>query len=332
MVSIPLDNIKNDPYFQEILGLEKGEPFSLLGQGEYNINYSFYSSVYEQNLVLRIAAASQMHLKRQIRYEYEALRLLEPSGVTPKPLYCDDQKVLIPYGFLVMEYLPGHPLDYQRDLPIPAEVLAKVHSTELPSGHHLITPKDPLRAIYEECLQMFAVYENSSHRDPKTTKRILDLLDIGTRIGAYDVGHRCLINTELNSGNFLINGRRHKNYLVDWEKPLYGYPAQDLGHFLAPTTTFFKTDDILTHDQIQSFLGEYCKHSNQCKDPRELWSSVKSYLSMNCLRGITWCAMAYIQYQDPNKLIANAHTYQKIKAYLSLDFLDLIQREFLDGY
>ncbi len=31
-------------------------------------------------------------------------------------------------------------------------------------------------------------------------------------------GYRCCINTELNSGNFLMNGAGKDNYLVDWEK------------------------------------------------------------------------------------------------------------------
>ena len=54
--------------------------------------------------------------------------------------------------------------------------------------------------------------------------------------------YQCCINTELNSTNFLIGGEGKPNYLIDWEKPLFGDPAQDLGHFLAPTTTFWKTE------------------------------------------------------------------------------------------
>ena len=61
--------------------------------------------------------------------------------------------------------------------------------------------------------------------------------------------YRCCINTELNSTNFLINGGTYDNFLIDWEKPLYGDPAQDLGHFLAPTTTFWKTDVILSREE-----------------------------------------------------------------------------------
>lgn len=71
-----------------------------------------------------------------------------------------------------------------------------------------------------------------------------------------DIPYHCCINTELNSTNFLVNDRddnEKEAYLVDWEKPLYGDPAQDLGHFLAPTTTFWKTDVILDQEQMDAF-------------------------------------------------------------------------------
>lgn len=57
---------------------------SLLGQGEYNLNYTFRHPVTGQKLVLRVNTGSQMHLQDQIGYEYGALKLLEPCGRTPK--------------------------------------------------------------------------------------------------------------------------------------------------------------------------------------------------------------------------------------------------------
>lgn len=331
MSKIDLDSIRKNKDFKNRFGL-KDEEISLLGQGEYNINYIFNSKTYNENLVLRIATDSQMDLENQIRYEYETLKLLNKTNRTPKPIYCDDTKELIPYGFLVMEYLPGRHLDYKKDLKYAAEILAHIHNAEVPEDNHLLKPENPIESIYDECLKMFERYRLSEYRDEKIKGFIEGLLEKGKNIKAIDVGHRTIINTELNSGNFLINGEENNNYLVDWEKPLYGYPAQDLGHFLTPTTTFWKTDVILSKEEILFFLKEYCKHSNQYKDEIELWKSVKNYLSMNCLRGITWCAMAYVEYQDPNKLISNDYTYEKIKSYLSMDFLNMIKDEYLNDY
>ena len=332
MNKINLQSIRKDADFIERFGLSAAEEFVLLGQGEYNINYTFHSPKYETELVLRIATASQMDLSNQIRYEYDALALLRNTNRTPNPIYCDDSKRLIPYGFLVMEYLPGLALDYKKDLKLAAEILSDIHNAPVPEVHHLLAPQNPIEAIYEECLHMFEVYRTSSYADSAAMEMIASLLAKGEQIKTKDIGHRVIINTELNSGNFLINGAAENNYLVDWEKPLYGYAAQDLAHFLVPTTTFWKTDVILTKAEIDFFMAEYCKNSIQYQDKEALWSSVKGYFAMNCLRGITWCAMAYVEYQNPNKLISNDFTYQKIKDYLSMDFLCRMKEEYLNEY
>lgn len=332
MNRINLNSLKKDENFMDRFDIEEEKGFSILGRGEYNINYIFYSKTYNEQLVLRIATDSQMNLRNQIRYEYEALELLNKTGRTPRPIYCDDRKKLVPYGFLVMEYLPGKHLDYKKDLKFAAEALASIHNAPIPKTNSLLKPKNPIEAIYKECLGMFDKYKISKHMDINIKNDIEHLLEKGRNIKTIDIGSRTIINTELNSGNFLINGEDKNNYIVDWEKPIYGFPAQDLGHFLTPTTTFWKTDIILSDEEIFSFIKEYCKNSDQYKDEGKLWNSVRDYISMNCLRGITWCAMAYAEYQNPDKLISNDYTYQKIKSYLSGEFLNMIKEEYLNGY
>ena len=90
--------------------------------------------------------------------------------------------------------------------------------------------------------------------------------------------YRCCINTELNSTNFLIGGENKPNYLIDWEKPLLGDPAQDLGHFLAPTTTFWKTDVILSAEEMDRFLEIYLKCVEDRFDTEGLKERTKVFL------------------------------------------------------
>ena len=132
----------------------------------------------------------------------------------------------------------------------------------------------------------------------------------------------CIINTELNSGNFLMNGEGKKNYLVDWEKPLYGHFAQDLGHFLSPTTTFWKTDYILSEKEIKDFLEYYQK----CRDIElpALQEQTALFILYNCIRGLSWCAMAYTEYKKGRDL-QNEDTFQKIKDYLQDPFLTKVE-------
>ena len=96
---------------------------------------------------------------------------------------------------------------------------------------------------------MLKVYMDSALGDCSVKKRLRRLLDRGHEIAGKGDEEtavtRCCINTELNSTNFLVDDSGFVR-LVDWEKPLYGDPAQDLGHLLAPTTTFWKTDTVLS--------------------------------------------------------------------------------------
>lgn len=320
--------------FKASLGLPKDKEitYSLLAQGEYNINYVFIHPVTKEKLLLRVNTGSQMHLENQIEYEYRTLELLRESGRTPMPIYLDGSCKDMEYGIMVMSFLEGRALDYKTDLSIAAECLSDIHSIVIEKDTHLISPKNPIEAILEECYQMFEVYKTSPLAEAKTALKIEEMLKLGrvmlSHSRGYDI-YRCCINTELNSSNFLINGRGQSNYIIDWEKPLFSDPAQDLGHFLAPTTTFWKTDYILSIEEIDLFIKEYTECVGGRFEVANLEERVKLYIPINCLRGVTWCAMAWIQYQSEDKLIKNEDTFIKLEQYLSEDFLDMIINNFL---
>lgn len=306
------------PSYREALGLpkEQTEEYTLLAQGEYNRNYRFTHPVTGQELVLRVNYGSQMHLEDQIGYEAHALKLLEPSGRTPKVLYVDGTLNHLDRGVLVMEFLPGHALDYTsgEDLLCAAEILRDIHRVPVPEDHGLVTPENSLKAILEECEAMVAIYMESPLGDPEIKKEIRELLDLGWKriAGVQEADYRrCIINTELNNTNFLMG---EKGYLIDWEKPLFGDPAQDLGHFLAPTTTFWKTDVIFSEDEVEAFLDAYGADD-------DLRQRTYSFLSITCLRGLTWCAMAWVEYQDPDRPLFNESTFRKLEQYLEPAFL-----------
>jgi len=329
--AIDLSGLSSSHSFCKALGIVPGEhiAFTLLGHGEYNLNYQFVNPATNKKLVLRIPVGSQMHLENQVRYEYDALKLLESSCRTPKPIYIDASKSAIDYGFLVMEFLPGRPLIYETDLFLAADCLADIHNLDATFANHLITPKNPLRAILDECHAMFHHYFNCESACSSAKSEITSMLGLGGQIAESfaDSGVRSVINTELNSGNFLVNIDRV--YLIDWEKPLYGSPAQDLGHFLAPTTTFWKTDTFLTKEEMLQFAYLYCSKSARYFSSSQLWEEVCPYLRLNCLRGVTWCAMAWVEYQSPSRLLKDDYTFEKIKQYLSPAFLSRIRKEYL---
>lgn len=330
-----LQNYIEKPIFRDALEIPSNKSIELLplAQGEYNMNYTFSHPVTGQKMVFRVNTGSQMHLPNQIEYEHHALKLLEQSGRTPKPFYVDGNKNYLDHGVMVIEFLEGKPLVYEKDLSIAAEILADIHSVPLEKECGLIDPGEPLQAILDECQDMVKTYYDSPLGETKIKKQIEKMLHIGQKAVDqcdYDQGYRCCINTELNSGNFLINGKGRSNYLVDWEKPLYGEVAQDLGHFLAPTTTFWKTDTILTYKECAAFVKQYSKCVNGRFDVSELQNRVDLFIPITCLRGITWCAMAWVEYQTPGRMLRNEDTFQKIDAYLQKPFLDMIESNYLN--
>ena len=322
----PLFSYLKSPEFLTPLDIPAGTAlsFTTLGQGEYNLNYLFTHPVTGQKLVLRINKGSQMHLEDQIGYEFSALEQLAPSGRTPLPLLCCRE-----LGLLVMQWLPGRALDYRTDMDIAAAILADIHSVPASDACHLIRPEAPALAIYEECLQMVQHYYDWDQADPEVTELLQTLVEEIGRLPltAPSDAPKCIVNTELNSGNFLIfpEGR---SSLVDWEKPLLSEAAQDLGHFLAPTTTFWKTDVILTPEEVKAFARSYIRAVGDRMDTSALSARLPLFFTVTCLRGVTWCAMAYREYCQPGRVLRNEDTFRKLQAYLEPEFL----RNLLENY
>ncbi len=300
----------------------------LLAQGEYNVNYTVWEGARLLPFVVRVNTASQMGLEDQIGYEMGALRVLEPSGRTPRACFADGSRRRFPFGVGIEELLPGRPLDYETDLGRAADVLACVHTVPVPPACGIVRPERPLRAMLDECASLWRVYAGWAHAEAEVVARV-EAMARRARALAEGSGDgapvRCVINTELNSGNFLVNDDR-PTYLVDWEKPLVADPAQDLAHLLAPTTTFWKTDVLLSRERMQRCLEAYVRAVDGRIDVAGLADRFDVYLTLTCLRGVTWCAMAKVGYASGTHAAANASTAAKLDAYLSPDFLDEVWR------
>ena len=320
------------PAFLDKLGLSPQSEISCspLGQGEYNANFLLQLPDGEKR-VLRLNFGSQMHLEEQIAYEFNALKLLETSGRTPQVYFYDESCQHFSRPYLLMEFLPGRPLRYESDLPYAAAILADIHAVPLPKDHGLIVPEAPAYAIFQECEEMASQYFDWDKGKKEVKELLREMFEVIAKLPLQSPpgGHSCLVNTELNSGNFLINSPKGKDYLIDWEKPLFSEPAQDLAHFLVPTTTFWKTDVILTPQQIQNFYQSYVEAVAGRFTLEGLEERLALYFRTTCLRGISWCSMALREYESPGRSLRNQDTYLKIKSYLEMDFLENILENYM---
>lgn len=233
-----------------------------------------------------------------------------------------------------MSYISGGRFDYNNAVHFAgaAECLADIHSISIKNASGLISYEHPLKAILKECEAMAAVYTDSEPADKELKFKIRKMLDKAWLIAGRvnDVSpYKCCINTELNSSNFIAHD--DKVSLVDWEKPLYGDPAQDLGHFLAPTTTLWKTDTVYCKDKMDRFITEYEEFVAGRFTTEGLRKRTHQFIIITCMRGITWCAMAWVQYINSAKKIINDDTMAKLDMYMSKDFLDYID-EYMSSY
>ena len=318
VAQVPLDRVP---------GWQPANPTTVkpLAQGEYNMNYILQQG--ERRWVLRMNIASQIQRPDQIAYEYHALELLEGTGVTPKPYYVDDSREIMGYGVLIMEYLPGERMDYARDMLDAARLFARIHTHPVPpERNHLIRETQPLTMTYDECARLLPIYLESDLADPGLRDYLSQVL-----AWAGEARHRescfvrdpwpCVINTEVNSGNFIADRQSGKLYLVDWEKPLWGDPSQDLSHFCAPMTTLWKTNYRMSVQDKQAFIAAYRAAIPDAHLRDTIVERVRLRDPFNYLRGISWSAMAWVSYQTGQHALRNEDTFRKVSAYLNLDFL-----------
>ena len=305
------------------------ETYEDFAHGEYNQNFLFTHPTTGQKLLLRVERGSQMGLDDQIGYECEALKVLENCPRTPNVFYCDSSKSICENGVLVEEFLHGTKLDYENSyhLSEAASIFADIHSLEFSPNCKLIKTKDAFAKMLKECKKMADVYIASDIVNVKVKAQIERLLVEANSIvgaGGLVAEHLAIVNTEVNNTNFLINRDGKLSYLIDWEKPLIADPAQDIGHFLADTTTFWKTDFFFTQEQKDSFVDEYVnKVSGSFTDPC-LKERCLRFANFTCLRGITWCAMASVEYTYATKDILDPVTAEKLKHYLDVSFLETV--------
>ncbi|MFW6054411.1 MAG: aminoglycoside phosphotransferase family protein [Thermodesulfobacteriota bacterium] len=286
-----------------------------LAAGEYNENFLIRGR--DKKFVFRINQGSQLGLgRRQIEYEYRVLQALASSGVTPRPLACEPYPDGFEGGVLLMEYLPGKPLDYGRDLERAARILARVHSVPLPED--LLVQPDPVLDISRECQGLIQRYP-----DHPLTREKEQILDYYAQVRELAAKNRdlfqnedfCLVNTEVNSGNFLIS--EQGSFLVDWEKAVVSYRYQDLGHFLVPTTTLWKSDHLLSRQAKDRFLEVYREEAGLDLDPEELRRKTGVLEKTILLRALSWCFMAFYEYTRLDRPIQNRDTFYKIRQYLA---------------
>lgn len=307
------------------LNLAELKDISFLAQGEYNRNF-LVTDKKGQKVVFRINYGSQINVKKQARYEYQALKILSNSHHTPEPLWLDDSEDFFEHDILIEKFLPGEPLVYRRDLKKAAQIFASIHNLKLDdlAYKQLIIENSICSDRLHEAWQLLKPIKENQKLAPESAQILYDLYDWCQSHNADEhfIGqNQCLVNTEVNSNNFLITS--DYGWLIDWEKPVISNAVQDLTQFMSDTTTLWRTDEKLSEEQIKDFLTEYAGLTGQPLERIE--ENIKIYMPFLLLRALSWCGMLISTFDD--KPIKNEYIYNRCQMYLKPDFaLPLLQK------
>ncbi len=313
-----------------------------LAQGEYNINYLLRIDD-GRRLVARVnVGGTQIGMAggAQIAYEAVAMRAVGASGVAPRLVYVDDTLARLPYGWLMMEYVPGSPLHYAdpRHLVAAARTLAGLHRVRIPDDAPFIRRRTPHGDVVE-AQGWLANYLACARAPVECRDRFARLLDRAA-IAAERCGDRFpaptgLVHTDAQAHNFIVNERADDRgdaaldcWLVDWERPLVDDPTYDLAHFLIPTTTRWKCDYEFSVAERAAFLDAYCA-ARPDLDAADLRERLHLRYPFILLRAVSWCASAWVEYTGAGRAIANNDTLVRIEEYLRPEYLDALFAEWL---
>lgn len=311
---------------------------AFIADGEYNENYcvNHDGCCY----VFRINHGTQLGLENQMEYEYRVLQTVAPSGVTPVPIRLIPKRTEFPRGALVMSYIAGVPFNYERDWRKAAGVFAAIHA--LPPAPDLIHQKNPIADIVAESTGL--LNRHSPHPRERTGRLIREYARRISAIGETEDRQMAreglsIVNSEVNCTNFIspvddssnvepIPGGKTESAhrealavaqgvkLVDWEKAVVSSRYQDLGHFLVPTTTLWKSPYRFDESTRRAFLEEYHRISGCTSSIDELDHRTRVLENTIILRALSWTYMAYYEYTQTDRALKNSDTFERICSYL----------------
>ena len=316
-----------------------------LGEGEHNLNFWFdmpsdqvqATQVGLRKYVLRINVATQPFHTDQVAYEYGALKALEPSGVTPRALYLDDGPDAPRKGALVIGFCEGEQLDFDNlhpgDLGQVAHIMACVHTVGLALDCPVYRPPDPMKALFDECVDRYEIYRSSGFAEQRIVRWVERFLaEAEERLqGIPQAPVGCIVNTEPLPSHFLLvhtgaDGKATYGSFVDWERPIVGDPAQDVAFFASPAVTFWDSKYMMDPDEAAAFVETSWNAVDGRLSRDGFDKRLRAWRSLTALRSITWCCRATANLaRDPHAHVTEK-ARRKMPVYLSDEFMEHLAR------
>lgn len=321
-----IDQLINDidTYLSYSNLLDGNQKVIFLSESRSNINFLIDAGV--EKYIFKLNKISQLGLKNQIRYEYDALKILEKSYVTPRIFFLDDSTTFFDYGALIMQYIDGRKLDYEEDLHESAKTFGKIHSLNLgkiDTSSFIVQDN-----IIDTCLEKIKSNLEEFFKSPDISVGLK--ISMNNYLEWADKNKDCqkffekdkwqvINNTEPHANNFIIGATNKRAYLIDWEKPVITDPSIDLAFFLSNVTTSWTSDFIFTEDQKDDFFKTYLMYIDT--SDRDIMERVKIYTPYLNLRVLSGLFHKLLQYEKDKDNIKNINTYKRLKEFLNIDYI-----------
>ncbi len=231
-----------------------------LGRGAFNINYLVTTE--HKKLVFRfILWPHRLEVGSMMEYEYDVLKKLQASGITPSVYVKDDSREIFPYPTIVEEYFPTlaeekiSESNHERLLEISLQcmdVLKKIHGYDFPEKESLLRQEDfislgrfkhRLDYLEKRNPEIYLLFQDHW----KVLEEYLDYCN-------STLQDRTIIHGDPFLENFLLTENGIK--LIDWQAPLYADRAIDLALFTWDFGWIFY-GQALTQDEKDKIISHY---------------------------------------------------------------------------
>lgn len=318
-----------DTYLSYSNLLDDNHKVIFLSESKSNIN--FLIDVGVEKYVFRLNKESKLGLRNQIRYEYDALKTLERSYVTPRTFFLDDSTTFFEYGVLIMQFIEGRPLEYRRDTQEAAKIFGKIHSldTEKIDAKSFIIEENIIEKSLEKTKRNLEGFLSSSDIDIKVKLKISEFVDWAEKnksVGKYFKKDKwnAINNTEPHANNFIISDTKKRGYLIDWEKPLVCDPSVDIAYFLSPITTHLSRSYTFSEDKIDDFFKTYIMYLDKCD--RDIVERVRLFTPFLYLESLSEVLNTLISCDREKILDLN---YMKHREVIEMEFIDKLTADIL---
>ena len=264
-----------------------------------NYNINVIVKLEGQKFVFRLNVEQQSGISDQIEYEYETLQFLEKHNISPRVHLIDNSKTILPYGFLIEEFIEGPHLDYDEADGIieAARLLSLLHRIPLPNKNFFVVWQNPLKQSLKDVEDLIESYSARRSKNDillDLSKHIVSKLETITDRHSKDFTGSSIIHTDVCNDNFIRSPRGLK--LIDWEKPRIDDPSYDLCCFLGAPSELWSSPRTMKKEEVDLFLCEYCRNGGLSLDHVKLKTMIRQpFVS---LHWVLWAAIRLADLMD----------------------------------